>query len=87
MESAFRELIIIPWFMQNINGKKTELGNGTVYGPVRKITFFLNPFDIIAELQPGNIFRSLVKNVLKIVKISANLGGITHKSMVSKTTK
>ena len=49
---TFRELIVVPRFVQNINGKETKLRDGTVNSSVRKITFFLQPLDIISKILP-----------------------------------
>lgn len=64
-----------------------KLGNGGINGPVRKISFFLKPFDIITQILSGNIFGRFVEDVLKIIKIAANVSGIAFKGMAGKTAE
>lgn len=52
IKSAHRELCGVPWFMQDVHGKKAKLRNAVVYGAVRKILFFLNPADETAQFLP-----------------------------------
>lgn len=87
MEFAFGKLAVIPWLMKDIHGKETKLGNDTIDGAVSKTTFFLKPFDVIAKLLPRNIFWRFMKDVLKIIKITADVGRITFQGMVRKTTE
>jgi len=87
IKSAHRELGGIPGFMQDIHGKKTELGNAVVYGSVRKMLFFLKPADKITQFLPGNIFRALVEKAGKIIQISTDISGIRFYSVVCKTAK
>ena len=70
-----------------IDGEEMKVGNGGINGPVRKISFFLKPFDIITQILPGNIFGRFVEDVLKIIKIAANVSGIAFKGMAGKTAE
>ena len=81
------ELCSVPGFVQDIERKKTDLGDAGIHSPVRKILIFLEPADKIAQFLPGNIHRHLVEDVVKIVQISTDIGGIRCNSMVSKTTE
>ena len=71
-----RKLSVIPWSVQDIHGKETELGDGSVDCTVRKAAFSLEPFDKIPEFLPGNIFGIFVKDMLKVVQISADIGAV-----------
>ena len=73
--------------MKNIKSEKTQLENGSIDRTVRKISFFLKPFDIITQILPGNIFGRFVEDVLKIIKIAANVSGIVFKGMAGKTAE
>ncbi len=85
--SAFWELAVIPWLMEDIDGKEAELGNGAVDGAVGNIPFFLDPLDVITKFLPGNIFRILFQDLLEILKIRADVGTVTFEGMVGKTTE
>ena len=87
IKSAHRELCGVPWFMQDVYGKKAKLRNAMVYGAVRKILFFLNPADEIAQFLPGNIFRVLVEKAGKIIQIGTDISGIGFYSMVCKAAE
>lgn len=64
VEPAFWKLAVIPWLMEDIDGKEAELGNGAVDGAVGKIPFFLDPLDVITKSMPGNILRILFQDLL-----------------------
>ena len=70
------KLSVIPWSVQDIYGKETELGDGSVDSTVRKAAFSLDPFDKIPEFLPGKIFGMFVKDMLKVVRIRADIGAV-----------
>lgn len=73
IESALRKLGVIPWFVEDVHGEETKLGNGTVDGAVSKIPFLLKPLDVVAQFLPRSITRLLVKNVFQVIKIGADI--------------
>ena len=81
------KLGIIPWFVQDIHGKETQLGDCAVDCTVRKASGFLKPPDVIAEFIPRNRFRFFMKNVCEIIQISPDVSAVTFKGMVGKTAK
>lgn len=87
IKPAHRELRRIPGFMEDINGKKAELGDAVVHRAVRKGTLFLEPADKIPQFIPGDVFRLFVENGLKIVQVRTNVGRIRFYGMVRKTAK
>lgn len=81
------ELVGIPGFVEDINGKKTELGNAGIDGTVRKLPFHLEPADKIPEFRPGNILGGPAQNIRKISQVGRDISRISSKGMVSKTTE
>ena len=87
IKPAHRELGRIPGFMQNIEGKETELGDTVVDRAVREGTFLLKPADIIPEILPGDIFRLLVKDCLEVIQIRADVSRIRFYGVGGKATE
>ena len=71
--------------MQDINGKKSELGNDRIDSPVGKSTLLLQPEDKLSHLLPGNILRSFAQGIIQEIKISPNIGRISCNGMVGET--
>ena len=87
IKPAHGKLSRIPWFMQNIHGKKTKLRDTAVNSTVREIFFFLEPADKIAQILPGDIFRDFVEDAGKIIKISFDISRIRSYCVVSQATE
>ena len=85
IKSAHRKLCIVPGLMQDINGKKSELGNDRIDSPVGKPTLLLQPEDKLSHFLPGNIFGSFAQGIIQEIKISPDIGRISCNGMVSET--
>ena len=48
--------------MQDIHGKKAQLGDTVVDRTVRKLFFFLKPADKIMQFRPGDILRQFMQD-------------------------
>ena len=64
----------IPGLMKDIQSKKAKLGNTVIDCSVRKAFLSLKPPDKLAQIWPGNLLRSLVKNLGEIKKIRFDIG-------------
>ena len=87
IKPAHRELGRVPGLMQDVDGKKAELRNGAVDGAVGKGAGTLKPADVITEFVPGNILRGFMEDGIEVIEIRADVGAVTHKSMVGKTAE
>ncbi len=71
-----RELGIVPWFVEDVHGKKPELGNTAVNCAVRKGAVRLEPFDEIPQILPGNVIRLFMQDIIEISQIGTDVSGI-----------
>lgn len=81
------ELVRVPWLVEDIQGEKAQLCNGGVDGPVRKGAGPLEMGNVVPQLLPGDLFRPLAKEGVKIFKIGADVGAVGAHRVVGQPAK
>jgi hypothetical protein len=71
--------------VKDIDAKEPELGNGSVYGPVREMTGFLDKNQERPHVIPVSLFRSFPENRLEEIEIGRDVGSVRLDSMCGKT--
>jgi hypothetical protein len=67
------KLVRIPWFVEDIQGKETQLRDTGIYSAVRKAACLLEPGDEIPQFLPGYFLRRSMNDIRKILKICRDI--------------
>ena len=87
VEPAHRQLCVVPWLMEDIEGEEAQLGDGAIDRAVREGTLPLEPADEGAHLLPGHVLWELVEDVLQVVQIGTDVGRVAFEGMAGKAAQ
>ena len=87
VKPAHGQLRVVPGLMEDIEGEEAHLGDGAVDRAVREGALPLEPADEVPHLLPGDVLRKLVEDVLQVVQVGTDIGGVRYKGMAGKAAQ